>query len=52
MREGSRERVREMEEEIRAEFRKSGFSLDGEEEILEKCKTYVFHFAMHIDLDK
>jgi hypothetical protein len=27
-----------MEEEIKEEFKKSGFSLDDEEEVLKKCK--------------
>lgn len=27
-----------MEEEIKAEFKKNGFALDDEEEILKKCK--------------
>lgn len=31
-----------MEEEIKAEFKKSGFTLDDEEEILKKCKKPFF----------
>lgn len=41
--ERERERGGEMEEEIKAEFRKSGFALDEEEEILRKCKFVPLH---------
>ncbi|XVE85256.1 hypothetical protein DITRI_Ditri17bG0077500 [Diplodiscus trichospermus] len=35
-----------MEEEIKAEFLKSGFTLDDEEEILKKCKTFCLNYSL------
>ncbi|CAM8912938.1 unnamed protein product [Rhodiola kirilowii] len=35
-----------MEEEIKAEFLKSGFTLDEEEEILKKCVAYCINFKL------
>lgn len=34
-----------MEEEIKAEFRKSGFDFDDEEEVLSKCKLVSLYIA-------
>ncbi|XP_039055588.1 DNA polymerase alpha subunit B-like isoform X2 [Hibiscus syriacus] len=36
-----------MEEEIKAEFLKSGFTLDEEEEILKKCHTFCVNYCLH-----
>ncbi|KAK8691555.1 hypothetical protein V6N13_075061 [Hibiscus sabdariffa] len=35
-----------MEEEIKAEFLKSGFTLDEEEEILKKCHTFCVNYSL------
>ncbi|XWS34618.1 hypothetical protein CRYUN_Cryun21dG0053400 [Craigia yunnanensis] len=35
-----------MEEEIKAEFLKSGFTLDDEEEILKKCHTFCLNYSL------
>lgn len=35
-----------MEEEIKEEFKKSGFSLDDEEEVLEKCLTFCINYNL------
>ncbi|KAH6818853.1 DNA polymerase alpha 2 [Perilla frutescens var. frutescens] len=35
-----------MEEEIKSEFTKGGFTLDGEEEILQKCLTYCIQYKL------
>ncbi|XP_071928815.1 uncharacterized protein [Coffea arabica] len=35
-----------MEEEIRAEFKKSGFTFDDEEEILKKCLTFCIEYKL------
>ncbi|KAL9353140.1 hypothetical protein Peur_055820 [Populus x canadensis] len=35
-----------MEEEIKEEFKKSGFSLDDEEEVLQKCLTFCINYNL------
>lgn len=36
-----------MEEEIKAEFKKNGFDLDDEEEILKKCLTFCINYKLN-----
>ncbi|KAJ7945513.1 DNA polymerase alpha subunit B [Quillaja saponaria] len=36
-----------MEEEIKAEFKKSGFDLEDEEEVLKKCLTFCINYSLN-----